>query len=263
MTEIRFESLRLRYMRIVWVLLVIAVITGPAMALAITAMTRDATSPEAFLQGVTSSTSVAMTRGPFAVSISLLLGMLVASRDLRRGASGTTMVLFPRRGRLYAARLLVIGLAAAVIAGATVALSFGAVTLALPADASVEPWVVIRVAGLFVLAQTCFAVMGAALALLTRSAGAAAAVGFGWILIVEPMVRFAVLATGRLTELAEYLPVAAANAMAHSLSAGSAANEPELLSATPTTAAFALLGLTAALAVWGWVDFRTRPLVHG
>jgi|GEM_PF-5336550 len=263
MTEIRFETLRLRYMRIVWVLLIIAITTGPAMALAITAMTRDATSPEAFLSAVTSSTSVAMTRGPFAVSISLLLGMLVASRDLRRGASGTTMVLFPRRGRLYSARLLVIGLAAAVIAGATVALSFGAVALALPADASVASWVVIRVAILFMLAQTCFAVIGAALALLMKSAGAAAAVGFGWILIVEPMVRFAVLATGRLSELAEYLPVAAANAMVHSLSAGSAANEPQLLSATPLTASFALIGLTAALALWAWLDFRTRPLVHG
>lgn len=263
MTEIRFETLRMRSMRIVWVLLVIAIVTGPAMALAITAMTRDATSPEAFLSAVTSSTSVAVTRGPFAVSISVLLGILVASRDLRRGASGTTMVLFPRRGRLYAARLLVIGLAAALIAAATVALAFGTVELALPAGASVQPWVMIRVASLFVLAQTCFAVIGAALALLMKSAGAAAAVGFGWILIVEPMVRFAVLATGRLSELAEYLPIAAANAMVHSLSAGSSANEPELLSATPATASFALLGLAAALSVWAWVNFRTRPIVHG
>lgn len=263
MTEIRFETLRLRYLRVVWVLLAIAVVTGPVMALSITAMTRDATSPSAFLNAVTSSTAVAITRGPFAVSISLLLGVLAVSRDLRRGASGTTMVLFPRRGRLFAARLLVIGLAAALIAAATAAVSFGAVTLALPAEARVEPWTVIRVASLFVLAQTCFAVIGAALGLLTRSAGAAAAVGFGWILIIEPMVRFAVLATGRLSELAEYLPVAAANAMVHSLSAGAAANEPVLVSATPTTASLALLGLTAALTLWAWSTFRTRPLVHG
>ena len=261
MTEVRFEALRVSAMRILWVLVGIALITGAGMAAAVVAMTRDSTSPEAFLQSVTSSVTVAMTRGPFAVSVSVLLGILLASRDLRRGASGTTMVLFPRRGRLFGARLAVIGVVAAGTAAATALLSLGAASLVLPAGAEVDGQVLWRVAGMFVIAQTCFAIIGAALAILTRSAGAAAAITFGWILIVEPAARFAVLATGRLAEVAEYLPVAAANAMVHSLSAGSAANEPDLLSATPVTASIALLALTVVLAAWAWAGFRNRPLL--
>jgi hypothetical protein len=202
-----------------------------------------------------------MTRGPFAVSVSVLLGILLASRDVRRGASGSTMVLFPRRGRLFAARLAVIGVVAAVTATATAALSLGSATLVLPTGAVVDGQVLLRVSGMFVIVQTCFALIGAALALLTRSAGMAAAIAFGWILIVEPAARFAVLATGRLAEGAEYLPVAAANAMVHSLSDGSSANEPDLISATPVTASIALLGLTAVLAAWAWASFRNRPLL--
>lgn len=261
MNEIRFETLRASFMRIVWVLLVIAVVTGPAMALALIAMTREVTSPEAFLQAATSSTSVAMTRGPFAVSISVLFGILIASRDLRKGASGTTMVLFPRRGRLFAARLLVIGAVSAVTAAATAALSLGAVGLVLPAGAETHDGVILRVGMLFVLAQTCFALIGAAIALLTRSPGLAATIAFGWILIVEPAARFAVMATGRFAEVAEYLPVAAGTAMVHSLTAGADASEPTLLSATPAAAAIALLAVTAVLAAWAWSRFRRRPLV--
>lgn len=262
MIEARYELLRMSCMRVVWALVVVAVVTGPAMALAMIAMSRDAASPEDFPLGATSATTVAMTRGPFAITVSVLLGILVASRDLRRGASGTTPVLFPRRGRLFSARLSVVGIGSAGIAAATVTLSAGASALMMPSDASVDAAVVARVAVMFVLAQVCFAIIGAALALLTGSAGAAAAIAFGWILIVEPGMRLAVTVSGHLGGVTEYLPTTAANIMVHSLMAGSATNETTLLSANPATATLALVGVTTALVVWAWVVFRSRALAR-
>lgn len=261
MIEVRFEALRVSAMRVLWMLVGIALVTGSVMAAAIMAMSREGVSPEAFLHAVTPSMSVAMTRGPFTVSVSVLLGVLLVSRDLRPGASGATMMLFPRRGRLFAARLAVIGAVAAVTAAATAGLSLVSATLVLPDGAAVDGQTLLRVAGMLVIAQTCFALIGAALALLTKSAGTAAAIAFGWILIVEPAARFAVFATDRMAAVAEYLPVAAANAMVHSLSNGSSANEPDLISATPVTASVALIGLTAVLATWAWAGFRNRPLL--
>lgn len=262
MIELRYEILRMKYMRIVWVLFGVAAGTGAAMAIALMAMTKDSYSLAEFVRTATSAVAVSMTRGPFAVSISVLLGILVASRDLRRGRSGTTPVLLPCRGRLFSARLAVIGLGAALVAAVTVAFSATASLSMLPEGASVDAAAVARVAGMFVAAQACWAIIGAALALLTGSAGVAAAIAFGWILVVEPSVRLALVARGDLAVVIEYLPVSAANIMVHSLAEGAVMHESVLLSATPATAAISLVGVVSALVVWAWTRFRTRSFAH-
>jgi hypothetical protein len=139
--------------------------------------------------------SLALTAALFLLIGGFLCGAAVVGAEWRAGTVTTVLTWEPRRVRLAVARVGACGICAFLIAVALQAVFFAALLLAVlvngSTDGTTAGWwmsfalVVVRTAGLTAIA----AILGAALATIGRNTAFALGVVFGWLAVVEGLIR--------------------------------------------------------------------------
>ena len=183
----------------------------------------------------------------------LLLGVLTAAGEYRHGTIVTTLLAQPHRGRVAMAKLSAVGLAGALLAVATAAVS-AAVGLPLLAgqDAPAIDWGPVPT-GLLVLVATgvLYGAVGVGLGLLLRNQAAALTLALLWWFVMERIVP---VVLGE-PQAIKWLPGGAATAFA-GLGDGSGAGPDGLL--PPWQGGLLLTAYAVAIAALAVVVLRRR-----
>jgi ABC-type transport system involved in multi-copper enzyme maturation permease subunit len=124
--------------------------------------------------------------------VSLSLFALSIARDFELGTIRNLLVAQPRRGILLTGKLLALSsfmaIGVVVAALASAALAYG---LAPGQGIPTDSWTLaatLETAGLAVIATVLYGLLGAALAMVTRSAAMSIAVGIGYLLVAERLI---------------------------------------------------------------------------
>jgi hypothetical protein len=223
---LRYEWLRTRSVRSTWGLLIaVAVVNGlAAMSIAQEFLngSRSLAQPDDVLRLLTGGSIIGSVSA--VTLLAGLIGVLVGGQDQRRGMSTTTLLALPRRGVLFAARLIVTVCWAAVAAGAALTTSYAVAWQRLGgrwgAGVVTQGHVMTALAGQVMLAVLT-AVLGLGLVAVLRRTVLAAAVLLALPLLIEPAVHRTLLhhsGSGWARTVGEYLPFRAASSMVHLVS---------------------------------------------
>lgn len=221
-TAVRVELLKLRTTRMWWILL-LAMIGYVAIIAAFITFSFNEIPPAAGAQGAPSlddrSTILALyTLGlPLGYVFPIIIGVLVITTEYRHLTLTPTFLAEPRRGIVLAAKLAVgfgfgllfgvCGLAAGVAGSAPVLALTGHEGLLGTSDA----WASLAQAS---LGMALWAAIGVGLGALLRNQIAAVVVIIAFSQLVEPLLRLGLNAWSATRDVAQYLPGAAADAMA-------------------------------------------------
>jgi ABC-type transport system involved in multi-copper enzyme maturation permease subunit len=236
---VRAELLKLRTTRATWGLVAVAIgITLVLLGLQL----RNAGLAETASLGTTASTRAILVASGSAALVILVLGVLIATGELRHRTLGATFLVTPARGRVLSAKLLTAGLAGLALS----ALGLGiTLVIAVPwlAAHGVTGEVVNRELLLVTLATLAagplYGMLGLALGALVRNQTVAVVLGVLWFLIGEGLIG----AMG-LRGLMPWLPGGASRALVRDVTL------PGLLPAW--AGGLLLLAYVAALAVPAW-----------
>jgi ABC-2 type transport system permease protein len=236
---VRAELLKLRTIRATWAL--VAVSLGIALVL-LGLQLRNAGLAETASLGTTASTRAILVAPGSAALVILVLGVLVATGELRHRTIGATFLVTPARGRVLLAKLLTAGLAGLGLSalGLLVTLVIAVPWLAANGvTADVVNRELILVALVTLAAGSLYGMLGLALGALVRNQTVAVVLGLLWFLVGEGLIG----AMG-LRWLMPWLPGGASRALARDITL------PGLLPAW--AGGLLLLTYVAALAVPAW-----------
>lgn len=205
-------------------------------------------------QPATGAASIGLYLGMVAVFVTAaLLGIAATGGEYRRQTMATTALFAPDRDRLVTAKYATTAVVALVVA--LVAEVVSVLVLLAVAGGKVDfDLRLLEVVGAGLLVAACWAVLGAGVGLILRTASGAIWLVLGWAFALEPLIWVVANGFGA-GGLAAVLPVSATVA---GVSAGSFA-EAEVFAPTPA-ALVVLLLWTAAVGAAGWWDLRTRDL---
>jgi ABC-2 type transport system permease protein len=221
-TALRVEARKTRTTRMWWILLLVMVgyvaLIAAFLAISFAAFpeqTRTATSPS--LDDPTTVRAIYSLGLPIGYVFPVVLGVLAVTTEYRYQTITSTFLAQPRRGAVLTAKLLValvLGLCFGVLAlGASVAgaapVIAGTGHPALLGDAGI--W---RSQGQAVLAMALWAGIGVGLGAVLRNQVAAIVAILAFSQLVEPLARIGLSAWSATRGIAQYLPGAAADAMA-------------------------------------------------
>jgi hypothetical protein len=255
---LRYEWLRTRSVRSTWGLLTaLAVVNGLAtlsIAQEFLNGSRSLALPDDVLRLLSGGSIVGSVSA--VTLLAGLIGVLVAGQDQRRGMSSTTLLAVPRRGALFAARLIVTACWAGAAAVAALTVSYVVAWQRLGARWGIgvitQGHVVAALAGQVVLAVLT-AILGLGLVALLRRPVLAAVVLLSLPLLIEPAVHRTLLhhsSAGWARTVVDYLPFRAASSMVHLVSVQGGGSTLWSSSAALGGALFLVL-VAAALAAGG------------
>jgi len=242
---LRFEWVRLRTLRSTYWLIGSALVLNLAIALLVAALEDDPV-PDLVVAAVTGGG--ANLPVPMAVVLLAVIGVFASGHEYRYGTIQPTLTTVPQRGRLFAAKAVVVGATALVVTTVSVLLNV-AVTLPFWADA--PSLVDVTVVG-YVLLSVLWAVLGVALGQLLRGVPGALVVLLVTPMIVEQLIfRLSyVPALDWLTPAVKFLPFTAGLQLVSAAgeASGGLASEVGLFTRWPSAAVFAIF-VAAVLAV--------------
>lgn len=219
---LRAEWLKVRTTRMWWILLLVMVgyvgFTAAFIAFAFAALPQAAAGPVApSLDDRTILLAIYTLGLPLGYVFPVVLGVLSITTEYRYQTLTPTFLGEPRRGLVLNAKLLVsfvIGLAAGVLAlGASVGAAAPVIALTGHAAKLDDP-LIWRSLAQACLGMALWAGIGVGLGALLRNQVAAVVVIIVFSQLVEPLARFGLNAWSATRDIAEYLPGAAADAMA-------------------------------------------------
>jgi ABC-2 type transport system permease protein len=222
LTALRVEWLKTRTTRMWWILLLVMVAYVLMIAAFITfsfsAVPDDAVAEGAPSLDNKSTLLAAYTLGlPLGYVFPVVLGVLAVTTEYRYQTLTPTFLGEPRRGLVLSAKLIVglaIGLAAGILAlGSSVAASAPIVVLTDHPSLLDDP-AVWRSLGQACLGMALWAGIGVGLGALLRNQVAAVVVIIAFSQLVEPLARLGLNAWSATRDIAQFLPGAAADAMA-------------------------------------------------
>jgi len=220
-TALRVEWLKVRTTRLWWVLLLVMVgyvaLTAVFIAFAFSSVPEDA-GPNAPSIDDRATLLAAYTLGlPLGYVFPVMIGVFAITTEYRYQTLTPTFLGEPRRERVLIAKLLVnfvLGLVAGVLALATGALS-AAPIIALTGHAThIGDPLIWRSLAQACLAMGLWAAIGVGLGALLRNQVAAVVTIIAFSQLVEPIARVGLSAWATTRDLAQFLPGAAADAMA-------------------------------------------------
>ncbi len=241
---VRSETLKLFTLRSTWWSLGVTVVLAIGISLMIAAASRE-------FMGEYNPVLAVVAPMQFTALVAGILGAIAVTGEYSTGMIRSTLTAEPRRGRIVAAKAVVIGLVFAVTTVITSAISIAAITPFVsetPLDwADPERTVVPLLFG--VVAMATFALLGVAWGFIIRNGAGAIAATVG-VLFVLPIVLSLFSIGGEtwawLVDLGRYLPLAAAQTVTVPGSEGFAG-------AVVTLLAWPAVGLAL-----GWTVRRTR-----
>lgn len=184
-----YEWVRLRTLRSTWWLSAVALVLSAGLTVAIAFGFRSQKSPAAL--AVTWTAGSGFSPVPFAAILGAVIGVFTFGHEYRHGAIRATFTDLPRRGRVFAAKLIVpavwaivVSLVALVLDWVTVRLIWGSATT----EHGFAPSPVGRLLLGFIVLTVLWTLMGVALGGLLRSVPAAIVVIFVFPLVVEPVL---------------------------------------------------------------------------
>lgn len=184
-----YEWMRLRTLRSTWWLSAVSVVLSAGLTVAIAFGFRHSQSPSAL--AVTWTAGSGFSPVPFAAVFGAVIGVFTFGHEYRHGAILATFTDLPRRGQVFAAKLIVpcvwgiaVSLVALVLDWVVVRLVWGSSTTA----HGFAPSPTGRLLLGFVLLTILWTAMGVALGALLRSIPAAIVIIFVVPLIVEPVL---------------------------------------------------------------------------
>jgi ABC-2 type transport system permease protein len=256
---IRSEWIKLRSVRSTFWVTALTVVLGLGSAWMMVASMIDYAPDDSFLTREGGVVMLANQGVVFPAEILLLvMGVLAATTEYTSGSIRSTLLAAPTRGKMLAAKAVVVGSAAAVLSAATVGL---ATWLALAVASSRGLDLEVGSAGLkaaagAVIFLVATALVGLGLGFVIRSSAGAISAGVGLFVVVDVVLRL-VAFSAVAAHLLEFTPNQAAVLLyADAVPASSAGFEPLV---TTFGAALAVVGcwVVAALAA-GYVVLRKR-----
>ncbi len=209
----------------------------------------------------------------FGLMAALIIGATFVAAEFATGSLSTWLTFEPRRGRVFASKTAVAGVAAGVATLVQAALTVGATWVAsglndAHGEVTAELWTqlahgALRAGGMGLAA----AVIGAALAFLLRHTAAAIAVVFAWLAILETLLRVNVEWFARWSvylNMEAWLrggleePIGPGSCTTDS--SGVTSCDSEMLIITMTQAGWYLLALVAVILVAAVLVFRRRDV---
>jgi ABC-2 type transport system permease protein len=160
---------------------------------------------------------VLLTKSPFGPLMAGLIGVLGTGNEYRHGTIRTTLTVIPRRSKAFGAKVISVGLCAAVIAVANLAASWAVVLLVLPGKVPVtlvfSPVVRAQFGALVFVVG--WGLIGVALGILVRSQTGAILLLIALPFVLEPALRASLGASSQksVAASANYLPFSAGSAM--------------------------------------------------
>lgn len=252
-----YEWIRLRTLRSTWWLSVISLVLSAALTVALAFGFRSQQSPAALAVAWTAGSGFSPV--PFAAVFGAVIGVFTFGHEYRHGAIRATFTDIPRRGRIFAAKLIVpaawavvLSVAALVIDWAVVRLIWGASTTA----HGFAPSPTGRLLLGFVLLTVLWTLVGVALGGLLRSIPAAIVIVFVVPLVVEPVLSAVftlVHALHSFHRLPDFLPFAAGSRMVATDVNGTVAS-----GLSPTHGGLVFAAWTAVVAALAAVRVLTR-----
>lgn len=194
-----------------------------------------------------------------------ILGAILGASDYARGTIRTIVSRFPHRASLVAARLVNVGLIAALAAVITLAASIlSSIGVALATDGSIgfPPFGDLTLAWLAIcLSAVTFIALGFAVGTLTRSALAAVVIAVVWVLGVESLaIGLLAPVTPFLATVQGLLPVGATSSLAAGLVPDGQTLAGVAAVTSPGTAIAVLIGWTVVAGATSWILFTRRDL---
>jgi hypothetical protein len=124
--------------------------------------------------------------GPVALMVMLILGILASGGEFRHKTIVPTLLATPRRARVFAVKVVVIGLFGAVLGAVVFGLGLGSIAGVLALHGMHHlPAATGRMYLGTIIASACFGMIGVALGALTRNTVTAIVAAVGWALFVE------------------------------------------------------------------------------
>jgi ABC-2 type transport system permease protein len=189
------ELLKLRTAPRTAIVLLLAMLGLAALASGSTASSAD---EDPF--AIEASVSDILDVSSLAAIFSLILGILVVTWEYRHGTITSTFLATPRRERVIGTKLVVGGVAGALLAALSVVVSLGVASFWIDVELERGHWELI---GRIVLGTVAWAVLGVGLGALIQSQVGAIVAALVWFLVAEPLLGLP------LDEVADYLPGAA------------------------------------------------------
>lgn len=220
-TALRVEWLKIRTTRLWWVLLLVMIgyvaMTAVFIAFAFSSIPADA-GPNAPSLDDRTTLLAAYTLGlPLGYVFPVVLGVLAITTEYRYQTLTSTFLGEPRRGLVLTAKLLVnfaLGLVAGALALGSSLLAAAPVVALTDHAARLDDPLIWRSLAQACLAMALWAAIGVGLGALLRNQVAAVVVIIAFSQLVEPIARIGLTAWSATRDVAQYLPGAAADAMA-------------------------------------------------
>jgi len=259
-----YEWVRLRTSRATWRLIAVAVagtlLVGIALAALLLQMVRDGSVTVSPLE----ADVVVLTKSPVTPLVAGLLGVLAMGNEYRYGTIRTTLLVTPDRWRAFLAKLALVSVTAIAMVCVNLVLGWMVIGLMLrshPLPGGQVPTVLRAQAGQAVIIVG-WAVIGLALAALTRSQTAAILLLLADAYLVEPGLRLGLRsAPGPLSAVPDYLPLGAAGTLTDvsgSVAQGSTALTVSSSSLAPWVGGGVFVLFVALLAVTAGIVFVRR-----
>jgi len=238
-----YEWIRLRTVASTWWIVGVALVVTPLTCWAFAALILQVMSEQQTPVAVTEVLVVLLTKSPFPFLAAGLLGVFATAGEYRHGTIRATLLTTPRRGVALLAKAIVVALAGAAIAVASLLLCWAVILLYLPGRLQLRaPFDPVGRAQIGeVILVVGWALIGLALGAAIRSQTGAILALMAGPYVVEPLLR-AGLGSSSLTWVAgaaNYLPFIAGNAMV-----GMGSDTPSTLLATGSGVTPLVGGLT-------------------
>ena len=259
-TALRVEWLKLLTTRMWWVLLLVMIgyvgFTAVFIAFALGAVPEDAGSGAPPLEDRTTLLAVYTLGLPLGYVFPVVLGVLAMTTEYRYQTLTPTFLAEPRRGLVMTAKLavnLLLGLVAGVLAMATSTLAAAPIVALTGHETMLDDPQVWRSLGQACLAMALWTGIGVGLGAVLRNQVAGVVVIIAFSQLIEPIARIGLNAWSATRDIAQFLPGAAADAMAGASIYTIGSTGPALewwqggLVLAGYTALFALLGARVTL----------------
>ena len=203
--------------------------------------------------------SLPMYGGP----IMVILGALIGAGDQRSGMLRTVLSRYPERGKFMAAKLIALTLLIGIVMALTFVVAFACSTIIAVIEGAqwAAPPAVDLLAGFGSawLIGTAWAVIGLAIATITRSLAGTIAIGLLWALVAEQIIHGLASVAPALETVRGVLLSGASAVLAEGIGAGSGmpAGAPDLSAATGTGILFIWVVIGAIVSI---VVFRQRDV---
>jgi ABC-2 type transport system permease protein len=221
LTALRVEWLKVRTTRLWWILLLVMVgyvgFTAAFISFAFGALPEEAAIPGVSLDDRDTVLAIYTLGLPLGYVFPVVLGVLAITTEYRYQTLTPTFLGEPRRGLVLNAKLLVsfvLGLAAGVLALGTSLMAAAPIVALTGHAAMLDDPLIWRSLAQACLGMALWAAIGVGLGALLRNQIAAVVVIIAFSQLVEPIVRIGLNAWSATRDIAQFLPGAAADAMA-------------------------------------------------